>query len=352
MEIFFMKSRIILAAAIAAGALASTSLPALAGTAPKTTSFKIVPLVANQTGKAPVVDPNLTNPWGMSQAPGGSSAIWVSDNQSGLSTLYKQGTGQIESLVVTIPQGNPTGTVYVPPGGGFPVTENGNTDDSQFLFASDTPGIISGWSPSVDANNAIIAVNEQAEGSQYKGLALDPKSELLFAANFTNNQVEIFNNQFVKTGSFTDTTLKGYGPFNVAIINSEVYVTFAKLGQGGNQVNGVGLGYVDIFSESGQLQTQLVKQGELDAPWGMTIAPSKFGTFANSLLVGNFGNGWIDAYNPTTGAFVGTLSTKQGKPVAISGLWGLDPVPTGEVTFTSGPDKQQDGLMGLIKAVK
>jgi uncharacterized protein (TIGR03118 family) len=139
----------------------------------------------------------------------------------------------------------------------------------------------------------------------------------------------------------------------VAIIGGDVYVTFAKQDKTKHdEIDKLGDGYVDVFSESGTLLTQLVAKGELDAPWGMVIAPSNFGSFAGDLLVGNFGNGWINAYNASTGDFVGSLSDKTGAPLAIDGLWALDPVPSGDITFSAGPHKETDGLLGLIKVAK
>jgi uncharacterized protein (TIGR03118 family) len=313
---------------------------------PSTTAFTITNLVSNQSGKAKNTDPNLVDAWGLSQSPGGP--VWVSDNGTGLSTVYDEGTGQNTGTVVTIPDGDPTGQVYVPSGTGFEISENGKNGDALFLFDSEA-GVISGWSPSVDASNAVVAYDGSANGSVYKGLALDPSSKLLFAADFANDQVQIFNNSFGLTGSFTDSSLKGYGPFNVAIINGDVYVAFAKQDKSKkNEIDKLGDGYVDVFSESGTLVQQLIVKGQLDAPWGLAVAPSSFGSYAGDLLVGNFGNGWINAYDLSTGDYVGALSNKKGKPLAIDGLWALDPVPSGDITFSAGPHNEKDGLLGLL----
>ncbi|HEX3664318.1 MAG TPA: TIGR03118 family protein [Rhizomicrobium sp.] len=338
--------------AIGLALLASSALAADgAGKPPASPAFKITKLVSNQAGKAKNTDPNLVNPWGLSQSPG-SGPVWVSDNGSGLSTVYTQGTGKNTGTVVTIPDGDPTGQVYVPAGAGFNVTENGKNGASVFLFDSEA-GVITGWAPSVDPDNAIIAYDGSANGSVYKGLALDTSSKLLFAADFTNDQVQVFDNQFNLKSSFTDSSLKGYGPFDVAIINGSVYVAFAKQGKKCcDEKDGPGLGYIDIFGEDGTLQKQLVAKGHLNAPWGLAIAPSTFGTFAGSLLVGNFGDGWINAYDPGTGSYLGALSDKKGKPLAISGLWALDPVPNGDITFSAGPNGEKNGLLGLITVQK
>lgn len=314
--------------------------PALAQP-PAATAFKIVNLVSDQSGKAKNTDPNLVNAWGLAQGPG-KDPIWSADNGTGLSTVYAQGSGQVQNLVVTIPDGVPTGVVYAP-SIGFKISESGKSGDSAFIFDSEA-GVLSGWNSSVDATNAVIAVDNSSKGAGYTGLALDTKSKLLFAANFSQNQVEVYNTKWKLTTTFTDTTLSGYGPYNVAIINGNVYVTFVNFSAGG--------GYVDVFSESGTLQTQLVVNGKLNLPWGLTIAPSTFGTFANSLLVGNLGDGRINAYDPSTGNFLGTLSNSKGRPLVVDGLWALDPVPKGKVTFSAGPGGYSFGLIGLIEPAK
>jgi uncharacterized protein (TIGR03118 family) len=305
------------------------------------TTFTIVKLVSNQSGKAKNVDPNLINPWGLAQGPG-TDPTWAADNGTGVSTVYAQGTGKVDSTIVTIPKGSPTGVVYAP-SIGFQVSEKGKTGDSTFIFDS-IPGVISGWSSSVDANNAVIAIDNSATGASYTGLAIDASTKLLFAANFAQNQVEVYDSKWKPVTTFTDKKLTGSAPYNVAIINGDVYVAFANFSAGS--------GYVDVFSENGTLKQRLIAKGPLDAPWGMTIAPSKFGTFANALLIGNLGDGKINAFDPGTGKFLGALTNKGGKALKIPGLWALDPVPTGEVTFSAGPNGYADGLIGLIKPAK
>ncbi|HEY1615737.1 MAG TPA: TIGR03118 family protein [Rhizomicrobium sp.] len=326
--------------------------PVLAQHLPKAPKFTVTPLVSNQAGKAPVIDPNLVDAWGLAQ--GSSTApVWVSDNGTGLSTVYQQKSGQNVGLVVTIPKGFPTGTVAVPANLGFPISENGKNGDAVFLFDSES-GVISGWNSAVDPSNAVVAIDNSASGAVYKGLALDTTSVLLFAANFSKNQIEVYDGQFHLMTTFTDTSLpKRYAPFNVAIMNGSVYVTYAERDKTGHdEIDGPGLGYVDVFTEGGTLMKQLVAAGgPLNAPWGMMIAPSNFGKFANDLLVGNFGDGWINAFNLSTGAYAGPLSTKKG-PIAIDGLWALDPVPSGDITFSAGPNKEKNGLLGLITVGK
>ena len=298
-------------------ALSLLASPAIAGghtgKSPKATYFNITKLVSDQSGVAQNTDPNLINPWGLSQA-GASSPLWVSDNGTGLSTVYAQGSGNNEGIVVTIPNGSPTGTVYVPAGSGFQITENGKSGNATFLFDSNT-GYITGWNNSVDAKNAVVAYT--SPNSNFTGLAIDGSSKLLFAADNANDAVLVLDNTFTLKTSFTDTSLKDYSPYNVAVINGEVYVTFVSFAKG--------KGYVDVFNESGVLQQQLIKKGQLDLPWGLAVAPSTFGKYAGALLVGNLGNGHVNAYNISTGARLGTLSTAKGQPIAIDGLWALEP---------------------------
>lgn len=339
-----MKTKISLAVG-----LLLLATPGWAGSVPAAPVFKVVKLVADQAGKAKNTDPNLVNAWGLSQAPGGP--VWVSDNGTGLSTVYDAGTGFNEGIVVTIPQGLPTGNVYNT--SGFTVSENGRNGASLFIFDSEA-GIISGWNPQVDATNAVVGYDGSAQGSVYKGLAIDLSSKLLFAADFHNNQVQVFDSNWNLVNSFTDSGLpKRYAPFNVAVIGGNLYVSFAKQDKAKHdEIDGPGLGYVDVFNENGTLIKQLTGQGPLNAPWAMVTAPSSFGSFAGALLVGNFGDGWINAFDPSTGAYLGALSGKNGSPIAIDGLWGLDPVPSGELTFGAGPKGESHGLLGVIKAAK
>jgi uncharacterized protein (TIGR03118 family) len=325
-------------------ALAMLASPALAATA-----FQLTLLDSDHSMKAMHVDPNLLNPWGMCQGPG-TNPIWVSDNHAGLSTVYAQGTGVIESIVVTIPQGSPTGCVYNSTSG-FKVMEGSKSGAATFIFDSEA-GIISGWNGSVDASNAIVAYDGSAAGSVYKGLAIDTSSSLLFAADFVNNQVQVFDSSFKLVKSFTDKSLKHYAPFNIMVLNGDLYVAYGKQKKVCcDEAHGAGLGAIDVFDESGKLLHQLIGTGgALNAPWGMVIAPSSFNEFAGALLVGNFGDGKINAYDVGTGTLIGTLSDKTGHPLVIDGLWGLDPVPSNDVTYTAGPHRENHGVMGLITA--
>ena len=322
-------------------ALLIVTSPAVAGEkgtkTPRGTFFTVTNLVSDQAGVAANTDPHLINPWGLSQL-NSSSPLWVSDNGTGLSTVYQQGTGMIQSTVVTIPNGSPTGTVAVPSGTGFQISENGRSGNAYFLFDSNT-GYITGWNPSVDAGNAVVAYT--SPGSDYTGLAIDSSSKLLFAADFANNAVQILDNTFTLKTTFTDSSLpSGYAPYNVAVINGSLYVTFASFSKP--------KGYVDVFDESGNLLQQLISLGKLNIPWGLAVAPSTFGKFAGALLVGNLGNGQINAYNISTGVHLGVLSTAPRQPIKEDGLWALDAAPSGDITFSAGPNGYADGLIGLI----
>jgi uncharacterized protein (TIGR03118 family) len=321
--------------------------PALAGAGD--TLFTVTPLVSDQDGVAPNTDPALVNPWGISAFPG--NPLWISDNATDLSTLYDPNSGAKQALEVNIPMGAPTGTVAVPPGHGFVVTEGANSGESLFLFDAES-GVISGWNSSVDLHNAIVGYDGSAAGSVYKGLAYDPASNHIFAADFTNNKVEVLDNTFTVIKSFTDKNLpKHYAPFNVAVINGMLYVSFAKREKGGiDNVNGKGLGYIDIFTTKGKLVKTLVANGPLNAPWGMVLAPSTFGALAGALLVGNFGDGRINAFDPNSGVLLETLHASKHKEVSIDGLWALFDSGNGAITFTAGPDGEAHGLLGLITA--
>jgi len=343
-----MKTRITLSFGLA---ILMTSAAVAGGVAPKGgPKFNLNLLVSDQAGVAAFTDPNLVNPWGISHAP--AQPQWVSDNGTDLSTLYDQNTGQPQSLIVNIPLGAPTGTIYAPPGSGFMVTENGVSGTATFLFDTES-GAIEGWSAGVDLNNAIVAVDNSAKGSVYKGLAFDAANKHLLAADFVNNQVEIYDNKFKKVGGFTDPSLpKHFAPFNVAVLNGKVYVAFAKRQKhGGDEIDKKGLGYVDVFDTSGNLQQHLISNGDLDAPWGLTIAPTGFGGLDGDLLVGNFGDGEIHAFDPNTGDELATLKDSNGKTLKIDGLWSVDAGPNSSVTFTAGPDDESHGLLGLIQPV-
>lgn len=322
-------------------------------------------LVANLAGTADFTDPNLVNPWGLVFNPFGLA--WVADNGAGVSTLY-DGIGTPNSLIVEVPSpngptgGHPTGIVF----NGSPefVVAAGEAPGaaSRFIFATEE-GVIAGWAPTVDQTHAIRVIdNSASNGAVYKGLALSANGtgSLLYAADFHNNKVDVFDGSFtpvtLTAGAFTDPNLPtGFAPFGIQAINGSIYVSYAM--QDADQqddVKGDGLGFVNVFGPNGEFIRRLVSQGRLNAPWGMTLAPAGFGEFGSRLLVGNFGDGAINTYDIATGQFAGQLGDTNGSPIRIDGLWGLafgngfanQPVNT--LFFTAGPNDEQDGLYGRI----
>ena len=310
---------------------------------------------------APNIDPNLVNPWGMSRSSG--SPWWIADNGSSLSTLYDL-NGVPKSLVVSIPApngqpgGTPTGTVYNYTGA-FPVAAG---DSAIFLFATED-GTISGWNPNANATNAIITVN-RAGSAVYKGLALATTAQgpRLYASNFQTGAVDVFNGNFHPvhaSGGFLDPNLPAnYAPFGIQNVGGNIVVTWAHRKPGSHdEDDGPGLGFVDVFDTSGRLLLRLQHGAYLNAPWGIAEAPGDFGPFSHRLLIGNFGDGWIHAFNMLTGKLEGAMLDPTGAPIAIGGLWGLsfagDNANSGQATtlyFTAGANDEADGIFGSLTA--
>jgi uncharacterized protein (TIGR03118 family) len=318
-------------------------------------------LVSNQAGMAAFTDPNLINPWGVSFQPGGP--FWVSDNGSGKSTLYSGINGQPQSLIVPIPSANgigngtPTGQVSNVTSG-FVVTSGGHAGAALFIFATND-GTISGWNPAV-SNSAVIAINNSSLNANYMGLAMATVSgkSFIYAANFFSGKVEVYDSTFTQAGTFTDSKLTGYAPFGIQFLDNKfIVVAFAQQNAQKNFPNiGAGLGVVDIFTPAGKLVRREVVQGHLNAPWGLALAPSNFGTLSGDLLVGNLGDGTINAYNPSTGAFVSQMMDGSGNVISIDGLWALyfggggESGPTNSLFFTAGPNFYANGLFGTLTA--
>jgi uncharacterized protein (TIGR03118 family) len=335
-----------------------------ASTLAQAASYKPAFLVADQTGFAPNTDPNLGNPWGISFSSTGD--FWVSDNNTGVSTLYNT-TGVPNSLIVTIPsasgvgKGTPTGTVFNGTTG-FVVTANGKSGVASFLFDSED-GVITGWNPTVNATVAIVAVNNSSTSANYKGMELanNGTANFLYVCNFFSAKVEVYDQNFkpaTLSGSFTDPTLpRGLAPFNIRNINGQLFVAYAKQNASKTDaVFGPGLGVVDVFDLNGNFVKRFVAKGKLNAPWGLALATANFGTFSNDVLIGNLGDGTINAFDPTTGALKGTLSTAAGKAIKLPGLWGLMFGNGGmgglkdTLYFTSGPSGYAHGRFGSITA--
>jgi uncharacterized protein (TIGR03118 family) len=309
--------------------------------------YQLTNLVSNQAGVAPHTDPLIVNAWGMVHAPG--SPWWISDNNSGWSTLYNA-AGIKQGLVVEIPTasgggvGSPTGDVF-----------NGSQEfqvkgwPSIFLFAT-LDGTISGWAPQVDLNNAMIALT--APGAVYTGLAITNKASgnFLFAADNANNKVDMYDGTFKLVKSFTDTTLPaGFAPFGIRDLGGLVYVAFAS-------TSGAAGGFIDIFSEKGTFLKHLAQGPPLNQPWGLAVAPSNFGPLSNTLLVSNNTNsGTINGFNAITGQFVGTIKDTTGEAIRIDQLWGIDfgdgmgkNGAKNKLFFTAGPDNNFAGTFGSI----
>ena len=327
--------------------------------------YKVTPLVSDQSGVGKP-DANLQNGWGVAFNP--TAFVWVADNGTGHATLY-DGNGNVQSLVVDIPSpdsltgGTPTGITFNA-SNDFAVTDGTSSAPARFLFATED-GVIAGWAPNVPnvpgvtSTQAFRAVTRA--GAVYKGLAIagDGTANRLYAANFVNGTIDVYSNTFAPTavpGGFTDRHLpSGFGPFNIMNIQGNLYVAYAKQTPGSNdETAGQGLGFVDVFDADGFLLKRLVTRGQLNAPWGMALAPAGFGQFSNRLLVGNLGDGTINAYDPVSGNFVGTMRADDGRPLVIDGLWGIafgngiDAQPTDTVFFAAGPGDESQGLYGRI----
>lgn len=330
-------------------------------------------LVSDQSGVANVTDPNLVNAWGIVHGP--TTPFWISDNGTGVSTLYN-GSGTPfppgAPLVVTIPPpaGSAAGTTATPTGvvfngtAGFVVSKGAAAEAARFIFATED-GTISGWNPMVDPTNAILAAPKSttSPSAVYKGLAIGSNAAgtFLFATNFRAGTVDVFDSQFQKVtlaGSFTDPRLlPGYAPFGIANLNGNLYVTYAlQDAQKHDDVAGPAHGFVDVYDTNGHLIRRLVTRGRLNSPWGLAMAPAAFGRFSNDLLIGNFGDGRINAVDPTTGDFLGQPRDASNRPITIDGLWGLsfgnnaNAGPATTLFFTAGPDGEAHGLFGSLQA--
>jgi uncharacterized protein (TIGR03118 family) len=338
------------------------------------------------------IDPNLKNPWGLVAS--GGSPWWNSDNANGLSTLYNA-TGTPLSTVVNVPDpsttnGAPAGIVAGKTGEfllPLPTGTTGNQPSSSFIFDTEG-GTISGWSPASKGGraNAVIMVHNENQvyanggvGAVYNGLAFatitsgNVSNDFLYAANFRSGNVDVFNTswtqQTLAAGAFQDPAIPaGYAPFGIQTLplpNGNLVVTYAKQNSAKlDEIDGPGNGYVDEFTPAGALVLKLTDpQAKLNAPWGVALAPANFGVYSNDLLIGNFGDSRISAFDPGSGAYLGQLSDAQGHPLVLDGglfprsLWALEfgkgntsSGPTTSLYFNSGINGESDGLFGVITA--
>jgi uncharacterized protein (TIGR03118 family) len=355
-------------ALLAVGAVTLAAVPAQAGIVRG--SFHQTNLVSDIPGLAQVFDADLKNPWGLSSS--ATSPIWVSDNNAGVSTLYN-GAGQKLGLTVQIPApgggpgGAPTGTVFNPTPD-FPISTSDGKKTAKSIFLFDTEdGTVLGWNPGIGGTSATIAVDRSAVvdsagdvGAVYKGLTNGSvgTANYLYAANFRFGTVDVFDGQFnlvTLAGTFTDSSLPaGFAPFGIQNIGGLIYVTYALQNAAKHDdVKGPGNGFVDIYTTNGVLVRRFASRGSLNSPWGLAAAPSTFGNFHNDILVGNFGDGRINAFK-TDGTFRGQLKSETNAPIQNNGLWGLrfgNGGNGGDVNtlfFAAGINDEADGLYGSI----
>ena len=316
-------------------------------------------------------DKNVANAWGLASS--SSSPWWIANNHSDTSTLYNADLDVIPGLVVSIPGGAPTGLVFNNSGGGFMVSKDGASGSAVFIFSSEA-GIISGWNPGVPPPPPSMEaqVGVTVADAIYKGLAIAGTGDAarLYATNFHAGTVDIFDNTFTQLfppGAFVDPNLPaGFAPFGIQNIGGTLYVTYALQDEEKeDDVAGPGLGYVDAYDTAGNLLRRVVSAGELNAPWGLALAPDEdvggFGAFSGKLLIGNFGNGRINVYDlgppGSTGEaeHVGLLHSAKGPPIQIDGLWalqfgnGASAGPKTTLFFTAGPFDEEHGLFGSLE---
>jgi len=322
--------------------------------------YAVHPLVSDGGTTAAATDASLVNAWGLTAGP--TTPWWSSNNGTNTSTLYA-GTGAKTALTVSVP-GGPTGTVFNGSTTDFVVSQSGKSGAGRFLFGTEA-GTILGWSPTVNGTAAVVGADRSSAGAVYKGLAT--ANDRLYATDFHNGNVDVFDASFnpvSTTGGFKDAKIaKGFAPFGIEALGGNIFVTYAK--QDAAKKDDVPLpvqAFVDEFTPDGQLVARVVNSGKknapLNAPWGLAMAPSDFGSFAGDLLVGNFGNGRISAYAQRGNAWVykGQLRSADGTLVAIDGLWGIAfgngaaAGPTNTLYFLAGPAGEQHGLYGSITA--
>jgi uncharacterized protein (TIGR03118 family) len=346
-----------LAAGLAVGAavlLTASAVPAAVDNA-----YSVHPLVSDVPGAAPTLDPHLVNAWGLTAT--ATSPWWVADNGTDESTLYNGNTGAIVPLVVQV-DGGPTGAVSNGTSS-FVVTNGTASGPARFIFASED-GKIRGWNPAVAATVAQVGADRSNVDASYKGLAMATTTAgpMLYAADFHNARVDVFDGNWHlvdNPGAFVDPTLPaGYAPFGIQTIGGRVFVSYAKQDEeAADEVAGQGRGFVDAYDTAGNLLERVAQHGQLNAPWGLAQAPPSFGRFGGDLLVGNFGDGQINAYEELpSGHFEhrGELRGAGGQPLAIDGLWALEfgngatAGPKETLFFTAGPDDENHGLFGSI----
>ena len=331
-------------AVLALGLALSTAIFG-AGAPPGT--YTVTNLVADPTGPAAVnTDVNLVNGWGIALRP--TSPVWVSDNGSNMSTVY-DGLGKIiiPPSPVSIP-GPPTGIVAN--------LSSADFGGALFLWALED-GHVAAWS-----GGAATTVFTATDGAVYKGLTIagDGTQFHLYIADFHNGKIDVLTSAFATTtvpGGFADPTIPaGFHPFNILNLNGNLFVAYAlKETNGNDEVHAPGLGFVNVFNPDGVLLARVATRGKLNAPWGMALAPAGFGRFSNHLLVGNFGDGTINAYDVKNYTFAGQLRSSTGGILTIDGLWGIvfgngvRNQSTNTLFFAAGPNEESNGVFGKIE---
>jgi uncharacterized protein (TIGR03118 family) len=324
-------------------------------------------LVSDLPGVALIQDPDLVNPWGISMS--GTSPFWVANNGTGTTTLYAgdvNGSSLVKNaLIVSIPGGLPTGTVFNTGGTtDFIVSSGAASGRAAFLFASQV-GIVSGWSSGVPPPSPSQHAQVGGTGDAvYTGLAIGQvgTATYLYAADFEHGKIDVYDRTFhfaTLDGSFSDPNIpNSYSIFNIQNLGGKLYVTYAQQNhKQPDEETDRGSGFVDVFDTSGHLLQRLIKGNHLKAPWGMALAPANFGAFSNALIVGNFGDGQLHAFDPASGKYLGEMKGENGKPVVIDGLWGITFGNGGSggdrtaLYFASGPDDETHGLFGSLRFV-
>jgi uncharacterized protein (TIGR03118 family) len=300
------------------------------------------------------LDSSLVNPWGIAYGP--ATDFWVSDQGSGKSTAYDGlGNPPVPPILVTVPAA-PGSAVAGPTGVVFNATAGFLGD--KFIFAT-LDGTLAGWSAGA---NATTRVDNFATNASYTGLATGSVGSVnyLYAANFTGRTIDVFDTNYAPVNLGANTLVDpalpaGFYPFGIQNLGGKLYVTYAeRTPPSGHSTSGAGLGYVNVFNPDGTMVGRFAGGGPLNAPWGVALAPAGFGPFGGDLLVGNFGDGHITAYNPASGAMLGQLSDANGNPLAISGLWGLafgnslKAGSTGQLYFAAGTQAETHGVFGTI----
>jgi uncharacterized protein (TIGR03118 family) len=353
-----------------AGLLALGTLPFPANGAVNTNrGYAQVNLTSDINGVAKQTDPLLLNPWGIVAR----GVLWVNNNHSGvLSTYGPSGVARPHPIPVPPPAGGtnpgtPTGLTFNPTSK-FVITNGTKHAPSTLLLATED-GTIAAWHTTLTRSNAVLVVDHSVSNAIYKGIAIahdeGTGKSRLYAANFHGGAVDVFDEDFHFLSSFTDTNLPaGFAPFNIRTIRGKLFVTFAKqkLPDAEDDEHGPGNGYIDIFDTDGTLLRPFAAKDVLNSPWGLAIAPRNFGVFSHALLVGNFGDGRINAYDLLTGKLLGHLTDAQGADIVIDGLWGLT-FETDEVAereclftaqrlyFTAGVADEEHGLFGYLRPI-